>query len=232
MVDDNDGNVDEKVEAQKEAQQEEKQARKEAEFVTLYITRHGETEWNAEDILQGQLDSPLTKKGKRQARELGERLEDIEFDRIITSDLERAERTAELAFVERQLAIATSELLRERNWGIYDGKKADFFRKEARELIDKHQQLSAEEKWSFKFHESIESNEEIFGRFMAFMREVAVAYPGETILVVTHLNMIETLLNHLGVYPWHVDNSGCIKVRTNGVEFDLEEMSGIIMPDD
>lgn len=103
---------------------------------------------------------------------------------------------------------------------------------EAQELIDKHQQLSAEERWSFKFHESIESNEEIFGRFMTFMREVAVAYPGETILVVTHLNMIETLLNHLGVYPWHVDNSGCVKIRTNGVEFDLDEMSGIIMADD
>ncbi|HZD11310.1 MAG TPA: histidine phosphatase family protein, partial [Candidatus Binatia bacterium] len=136
--------------------EEEKQEQKQAQFVDLYVTRHGETEWNAQDILQGQLDSPLTAKGRQQAHELGKMLKDVPFDRVITSDLPRAERTAELAFVERQLAIATSELLRERNWGIYDGKKADFFRKEAKELIEKHQKLTQQEKWAFKYHESVE----------------------------------------------------------------------------
>jgi broad specificity phosphatase PhoE len=209
-----------------------KQNEDEKELVTLYIVRHGETEWNVKDILQGQLDSPLTERGIEQAHKLGERLGDVNFDRVFSSDLERAERTAEIAFVERQLALATSELLRERNWGIYDGKQADFFRREARDLIDKFQQLTEEEKWSFKFHESIESNEEIFGRFMNFLREVALAYPGETIAVVSHLNMMEALLRHLGLQPLHVDNSACVQIRTDGVEIILEDTSGVHLADE
>jgi broad specificity phosphatase PhoE len=53
----------------------------------IYITRHGETEWNTEGRLQGWSDSPLTEKGRRDAILLGNRLQDISFSAIYTGKL-------------------------------------------------------------------------------------------------------------------------------------------------
>jgi probable phosphoglycerate mutase len=49
-------------------------------YTTLYIVRHGGTEWNRKDILQGRLDSKLTKQGLHQAAELAKKLENVHFD--------------------------------------------------------------------------------------------------------------------------------------------------------
>ena len=49
-------------------------------YTTFYIVRHGETEYNIQGIAQGHLDSPLTQKGINDARELGNKFKDIEFD--------------------------------------------------------------------------------------------------------------------------------------------------------
>ncbi|CAM3619722.1 hypothetical protein GCM10009865_41310 [Aeromicrobium ponti] len=51
-------------------------------MLTVYVTRHGETEWNKEKRMQGHLDSDLTGKGKPEALLLGEKLKDINFKRI------------------------------------------------------------------------------------------------------------------------------------------------------
>jgi glucosyl-3-phosphoglycerate phosphatase len=64
----------------------------------LVIVRHGESTWNAEERLQGQLDPPLSERGREQARDLGGTVDLSGFapDRIISSDLARARETAEL----------------------------------------------------------------------------------------------------------------------------------------
>ena len=51
-------------------------------MLTLYIVRHGETDWNKEDRIQGRLNSHLTEKGRYNAHVLGERLKDIDFAKI------------------------------------------------------------------------------------------------------------------------------------------------------
>ena len=56
-----------------------------ARCATLYLVRHGETEWNTQDILQGHLDSALTERGLAQARELVERFHDVVFAAIFSS---------------------------------------------------------------------------------------------------------------------------------------------------
>jgi broad specificity phosphatase PhoE len=62
----------------------------------LILVRHGESTWNAEERLQGQLDPPLSERGRTQARALAPVLEKVPDDRIVCSDLSRARETAEL----------------------------------------------------------------------------------------------------------------------------------------
>lgn len=197
------------------------------DYTALYIVRHGQTEWNLQDILQGQLDSALTEKGLQQARELVEKFKGIEFAAIFSSDLLRARRTAETVATERKLMIKTSELLRERNWGRYDGVKAEKFREECRDLIEKFNAISGEEQFKFKYYEDIESFEEIFTRYIKFLRETAVAYRGKNILVISHSDAINSLLRHLGKIPTRIGNMAWLKILSEGTNIVLEETDGI-----
>ena len=86
---------------------------------TIYLCRHGDTAWSGERRLAGRTDLPLTEQGEQNARQLGERLKSIMFDRVLSSPLLRARRTAELAgFAD---AIVDPRLV-EMNFGEYDGK--------------------------------------------------------------------------------------------------------------
>ncbi len=63
----------------------------------LYFIRHGETEWSLSGQYTGRTDIPLTDHGENTARELGQRLRDISFTRVLTSPLQRAQQTCNLA---------------------------------------------------------------------------------------------------------------------------------------
>ena len=71
----------------------------------LYLTRHGETVWNTQKLMQGWKDSPLTDRGIKQARQLSERLSEVSFDAIYSSTSNRAVRTAEIIKGERSLEV-------------------------------------------------------------------------------------------------------------------------------
>jgi probable phosphoglycerate mutase len=84
----------------------------------VYLARHGETEWSLSGQHTGLTDLPLTARGERNARNLGERLHGLSFARVFTSPLQRASRTCELA------GFATAETfpdLVEWNYGDYEG---------------------------------------------------------------------------------------------------------------
>lgn len=87
----------------------------------LCLVRHGETDWNAERRLQGQLDLPLNSTGLQQAEVLACALAQQSFDALYVSDLQRAQRTA--APLARTLALPAQKLpaLRERHFGLLQG---------------------------------------------------------------------------------------------------------------
>jgi probable phosphoglycerate mutase len=62
----------------------------------LILVRHGESTWNAEERLQGQLDPPLSERGREQSRALAAIVDGVPDDRVVSSDLTRARETAEL----------------------------------------------------------------------------------------------------------------------------------------
>jgi glucosyl-3-phosphoglycerate phosphatase len=66
----------------------------------LILVRHGESTWNAEERLQGQLDPPLSERGREQAGSLAQIVDGVPPERVICSDLGRARETAELMGLE------------------------------------------------------------------------------------------------------------------------------------
>ena len=87
----------------------------------VYLARHGETAWSRSGQHTGLTDVPLTEAGERNARRLGERLAGLRFASVLTSPLQRAARTCELAGfgpgaeVDRDLV--------EWNYGRYEGRR-------------------------------------------------------------------------------------------------------------
>jgi probable phosphoglycerate mutase len=85
----------------------------------IYLARHGETAWSLSGQHTGHTDLPLTAKGEQNARRLGTRLEGHTFAKVLTSPLQRARRTSELAGFGA--AAQTDPDLVEWNYGEYEG---------------------------------------------------------------------------------------------------------------
>ena len=87
----------------------------------VYLARHGETAWSLSGQHTGRTDLPLTERGERNARALGERLRGLTFARVFTSPLQRAVRTCELAGFGAAAEI-DSDLV-EWDYGQYEGRR-------------------------------------------------------------------------------------------------------------
>jgi probable phosphoglycerate mutase len=90
-------------------------------FPVIYLARHGETAWSLSGQHTGRTDLPLTERGERNARALGERLRALVFARVFTSPLQRAVRTCELAGFGAMAEIDPD--LVEWDYGQYEGRR-------------------------------------------------------------------------------------------------------------
>ena len=86
----------------------------------IWVIRHGATEWSVSGQHTGSTDVPLLAEGEAAAQALARRLACIEFARVLTSPLQRARRTAELAGFGDRLEV--SDDLREWDYGDYEGR--------------------------------------------------------------------------------------------------------------
>jgi len=91
-------------------------------FPTVYLARHGETAWSISGQHTGLTDLPLTARGERNARRLGKRLKGLGFAKVLTSPLQRAARTCELAGFGKVAQVDTDLL--EWNYGKYEGRRS------------------------------------------------------------------------------------------------------------
>lgn len=201
---------------------------------TIYLVRHGESEWNTLGLMQGSTSGvPLTKLGIKQARELAGKFKKIKFAAIFSSDLLRARQTAQIVAFRKKLAVVTTKALRERSFGELEGRTLADYERELRRTLDEFHALSDAEKFKFNFPRKIEGIGATVSRVITWLREVAVAYPGKNILAVAHGGVLRLILIHLGyssynqLPPFSIDNTAHIVLESDGVEFEIKEVSGV-----
>ena len=156
---------------------------------TLYIVRHGQTEWNVQKRMQGHKDSPLMELGVLQAQWLYESLSNLEFDGIYTSSSLRAVKTAEIISGEQKEKIVKSDQLKEINLGKWEGQiLAD---------IEKKDPKGFESFWKTPHQFKLNSAESFFdvqNRVLPEIKNIVRNHLGGNILVVTHTVVVKILM--------------------------------------
>lgn len=148
----------------------------------LIVWRHGRTEWNLQDKIQGQADIPLDDVGIAQARAAAARLASLAPTRLFSSDLQRAAATAGELAVLTGLKIEYDEALREINVDDWAGMTMD-------ELAAIHPEAAARIRSGEPQRRGTagETVEEVAARFApALARAVEHGEPADTIVVATH----------------------------------------------
>jgi broad specificity phosphatase PhoE len=87
----------------------------------MYIVRHGETQWNREEVFRGSKDIPLNETGKKQAQRVGNYFSKRHIDRIISSPLSRAIQTAEAVSSATGIKFESAKEFADMNFGIWEG---------------------------------------------------------------------------------------------------------------
>lgn len=147
----------------------------------LYLTRHGQTEWNVAQRMQGACDSPLTELGLRQAEQLKKRMELLRVDRAYVSPLKRAMDTAQMITGGRDVELIPDMRLKEASLGAFEGL-----------TIEQAQARYPEQALNFRRHPDLfhpvgggEDFRQVRARVEDFLDEIAGREQGN-VLVVAH----------------------------------------------
>ncbi|EEH96734.1 MULTISPECIES: histidine phosphatase family protein [Clostridium] len=159
----------------------------------LYLTRHGETEWNEKGIMQGWGDSPLTELGIKQAEWLRDRIKDTHIDVIYASPIGRAFNTAKIVKGDRNIPLSTHDGLKEIRIGGWEGLNQEEMKS-----------LSEENYYNFWNVPSKyiptgdgESFYEVKERAFKSINEILEKEKGKNILIVTHTITLKSYLCEL-----------------------------------
>jgi len=147
----------------------------------ILLIRHGETDWNAQGRIQGHLEVPLNTRGLRQADALAQRLAGGSFAAVYSSDLMRARQTAEAVADVCGLSVQLDKRLREWDLGILAGMSITAALQEQPETFRIYRERIVDR--SIPGGESIRQR---FARVTESIEEIACAYRGETLVVVSH----------------------------------------------
>jgi len=195
----------------------------------ITIIRHGETDYNKDDILQGQLNIPLNKLGVEQAKKVAKKLEGIVFDVFFSSDLPRTVQTAQAIKKVIKKEIIEINNLRERGLGKLEGLHKD----EAFKLLGiKKGTFPLHHFWDFDekkrdTHLLLETKKDLYRRVNQFIQKLKKDYAGKNVLLVSHGGTMRVLLHRLGftdidyLKKIPIINTSIIKLVKNGRKYDI-----------
>jgi broad specificity phosphatase PhoE len=162
-------------------------------MTTVYLARHGESDWNVERRWQGHADRPLTERGRAQAEALAEKLRGVHLDAVYASDLRRAWETADAVAAPRGLEVVRLPELREVDVGSWSGFTRD-------ECADRFPDAFVRWQEGGSGWDDGESYEDMGLRIVAAIQRLAAEHPDGAILVVSHGGPIRAVHAHaLGV---------------------------------
>ena len=181
----------------------------------LYLIRHGETDWNRQGRWQGQADVPLNDRGREQARQVAEKLAEVPFDAIYTSDLIRASEVARIIARAKgdRIPIVLEPRLREIHQGEWQGL-----------LVQEIQSRYAEAFRQRRMDPLMvaapggETALQVRQRALQAVRDLLAAYPNGNVALVSHGFTIAVLLTHFYRLPiekvWELvpDNGAIIEM--------------------
>jgi broad specificity phosphatase PhoE len=174
----------------------------------LLLVRHGQSTWNHEHRIQGQLDPPLSEEGRRQAARLGRRLAGRTFSGLYSSDLKRALETSMAIGSAVGVEPTTMAELREIFLGEWEGLLTE-------DLAAKFPQAWAgwieEPDWDLV--PGGEGSTAFEARVKAALESLFARHPTGDVLVVTHGGVIQIALHHVvgrpghGIFPFRIQNT-------------------------
>ena len=180
----------------------------------IYIARHGETEYNRLDIIQGSKDIALNAAGLLQARALANRFTEIPVDAIFSSTMIRARQTAEAVAVLKNMEVTTFPELKEMNFGDYEG--LNYF-----DVKDDFMALKKD--WETGLFDKAckngESPNEVYQRADHRCRTIFEENEGKNILMVLHGRLIRILFTQW--FGWDLRQMN--QFSTPNVSFNLLE---------
>lgn len=175
----------------------------------LVAIRHGETAWNAERRLQGQLDIPLNAVGERQAARLAEALRHEGLELVVASDLGRAWCTAQALALPLGLPLTPEPGLRERAFGAMEGHTYEDIESRWPEWAARWKARDP----AFAAPGGGESLRDFYARCVATVERVARAHAGQTLALVCHGGVLDCLYRAAARLPldaprtWQLGNA-------------------------
>ncbi|MGG2092480.1 phosphoserine phosphatase 1 [Bacillus sp. S13(2024)] len=157
----------------------------------LYITRHGETEWNVEKRMQGRKNSNLTETGMLQAKQLGNRMKNMPLDIIYSSPSGRTMHTAQLIRGDRDIPIVADEHLYEIDMGVWEG----YTQVELQEKYPKEFDLfwNAPHQYESNLGENFYDTK---ARVLKGLEYILKKHEGESVLIVSHAVTSLLMMGH------------------------------------
>jgi probable phosphoglycerate mutase len=164
----------------------------------LLLIRHGETTWNAEHRIQGQLDIPLSPLGVLQSARLAECLANEPIDAVYSSGQSRAWLTAAPLAARLGLEVIAEPRLRERSFGIFEGLTLD-------EIAERYPPEF--KKWRERDPawrpEGGESGQQLIDRVLSAVSDIGIKHPSQTVVLVSHGGVLDVLYRAARLLEWH-----------------------------
>jgi broad specificity phosphatase PhoE len=165
---------------------------------TIFLARHGESDWNAANRFQGHSDRPLTDLGRRQAEALAEAVANKNVGAIYSSPLIRALETARIVAARTRLPVMEDEDLREVDTGGWSGLSREEVQQRFPEGFERW--ISGGAGW-----EDGESYEDMAERSLRAVGRIAEAHPRGRVLVVSHggpIRAIQAAANGMDIHAY------------------------------
>jgi len=190
---------------------------------TIYIIRHGQTDFNVKQVVQGRgVNSDLNETGRRQAQAFFDKYHPVDFDVVYTSKLKRTHQTV-AHFISKNIPHEVRENIDEIDWGIFEGVEHDkSLQKEYYDIIESW----AKGNLTIKI-EGGESAQDLADRLIPFVEEIKQS-EHQSVLVCTHGRTLRVLMCLLLEKPvsamdeFDHQNTGLYVLRFDGNKFSLD----------